>query len=76
MRHGWKGKSGMVHQPDFCRRKNRINKILVMNFIPVIWFVSGITNAAQPGFRVNSGGFCFARQIINNPNQFCRWYQL
>jgi len=65
--HGWKGEGGMVRQPVFCRRKNRIIKILVMKFIPLIWFVSGITNAARPGFRKppgfvsNSGGFFFSR---------------
>ena len=48
--HGWKGEGGMVRQPVFCRRKNRIIKILVMKFIPVIRFLGGITNAAQPGF--------------------------
>ena len=45
--HGWKGEGGMVRQPVFCRRKNRIIKILVMKFIPVIRFLGGITNAAQ-----------------------------
>jgi hypothetical protein len=76
--HGWKGEGGMVRQPVFCRRKNRIIKILVMKFIPLIWFVSGITNAARPGFRKppgfvsNSGGFFSADILVAN----CRIFYL